>query len=176
MHPAHPIMLYLLTFLQVFVGIVEEFEEIRGFGRSESGCSGVIFLGNTCMLVVGRCTLISIFDAPSPKPRFFSEWDILHPTMEQKAGSLSHCFGSYAVSLVSFSAEGGWCGGDGGRRGHGGGDCGGTCESSSVSFSDVSSSLSWESLVGRCPAAAQRACQDGRGHQSSGRSGSGVEG
>ena len=158
----------LLALLQVFVGIVEEFEEIRGFGRSESGCSGVIFLGNTCMLVVGRCTLISIFDAPSPKPRFFSEWDILHPTMEQKAGSLSHCFGSYAVSLVSFSAEGGWCGGDGGRRGRGGGDCGGTCVSSSVLSSNVSTLLLWGSLVGWRPAAVRRACQDGRGPQSSG--------
>ena len=115
-------------------------------------------------------------DAPSPRPRIFSEWDILRPTMEQKAGSLSHCFGLYAVSLVAFSAEGGWCGRDGGWRGHGGGDCGGTCVSSSVLSSNVLTLLSWGSLVGWCPAAARRACQDGRGPQSSGQSGSGVGG
>jgi len=115
-------------------------------------------------------------DALSPRPRIFSEWDILHPTMEQKAGSLSHRFGSYAVSSVAVSAEGGWHGEGGGRRGHGGGDCGGTCVSSSVSSSNVSSSLSWGSLVGRRPAAARRACQDVRGPQSLGGSGSGVDG
>ncbi len=115
-------------------------------------------------------------DAPSPRPRIFSEWDILHPTMEQKTGSLSHRFGSYAVSLVAVSAEGGWCGGGGGRRGRGGGDCGGTCVSSSVLSLNVLPSLLWGSLVGQRPAAARRACQDVRGPQSSGRSGSDVEG
>ena len=34
----------LLALLQVFVGIVEEFEEIRGFSRSESSCSGVVLV------------------------------------------------------------------------------------------------------------------------------------
>ncbi len=34
----------LLVLLQVFVGIVEEFEEIRGVGRSESGCSGAVLV------------------------------------------------------------------------------------------------------------------------------------
>ena len=82
--------------------------------------------------------MISISDAPSPRPRIFSEWDILRPTMEQKAGSLSHHFGSYAVSSVAFSAEGGWRGGGGGRRGRGGGDCGRTCMSFSVSSLNVS--------------------------------------
>ena len=36
-------MLYLLTFLQILVDIVEEFEEVRGFGRSESS-RGVVIL------------------------------------------------------------------------------------------------------------------------------------
>ena len=40
-----PLMIYcLLVLLQVFVGIVEEFEEIRGFSRSESSCSGVVLV------------------------------------------------------------------------------------------------------------------------------------
>ena len=30
---------FLLTFLQVFVGIVEKFEKVRGFGCGESGHS-----------------------------------------------------------------------------------------------------------------------------------------
>ena len=34
----------LLTFLQVFVGVVEEFEEVRGFGCGESGHSGVVLV------------------------------------------------------------------------------------------------------------------------------------
>jgi hypothetical protein len=37
-------MLYLLTFLQIFIGVVEEFEEVRGFGRSESSRGGVILV------------------------------------------------------------------------------------------------------------------------------------
>ncbi len=42
--PVFPTIDDLLALLQVFVGIVEEFEEIRGFGRSESGCSGVVLV------------------------------------------------------------------------------------------------------------------------------------
>jgi hypothetical protein len=64
----------------------------------------------------------------------------------------------------------------GGRRGCGGGDRGGALGLSSLLSSNVSLSLSGESLVGGCPDVARRACQDGRGPQSSGWSGSGVEG
>ena len=42
--PVFPTIDDLLALLQVFDGIVEEFEEIRGFGRSESGCSGVVLV------------------------------------------------------------------------------------------------------------------------------------
>ncbi len=37
-------LFWLLAFLQVFVGVVEEFEEVRGFGCSESGHSGVVLV------------------------------------------------------------------------------------------------------------------------------------
>ena len=42
--PVFPTIDDLLALLHVFVGIVEEFEEIRGFGLSESGCSGVVLV------------------------------------------------------------------------------------------------------------------------------------
>jgi len=42
--PVFPPIDDLLVLLQVFVGIVEEFEEIRGVGRSESGCSGAVLV------------------------------------------------------------------------------------------------------------------------------------
>ena len=37
-------LFWLLVFLRVFVGVVEKFEEVRGFGCSESGHSGVILV------------------------------------------------------------------------------------------------------------------------------------
>ena len=46
---------FLLTFLQVFVGIVEKFEKVRGFGCGESGHSAQCShscLGGTCLQVV----------------------------------------------------------------------------------------------------------------------------
>ena len=46
--------------------------------------------------------------------------------MEQKAGLLSHRFGSYVASLIAVSAESGWCSGGGGGVDVVGGDCGGT--------------------------------------------------
>ena len=58
----------------------------------------------------------------------------------------------------------------------GGGGRGGSLGLSSSVSSNGSSSLSLESLVGERPAAVQCACQDGRGPQSLGRSGSGGEG
>ncbi len=63
-----------------------------------------------------------------------------------------------------------------GQRGRGGGNRGGMLGLSSSLSSNVLLSLLGESLVGGHPAVAQRACQDGRGPQSLGRSGSGVEG
>ena len=42
--PVFPAIDGLLALLQVFIGIVEEFEEIRGFSRSESSCSGVVLV------------------------------------------------------------------------------------------------------------------------------------
>ena len=42
--PVVPTIDDLLALLQVFVGIVEEFEEIRGFDRGEFGCSGVVLV------------------------------------------------------------------------------------------------------------------------------------
>ena len=44
MRPAHPVALGLLTFLQVFVGIIEEFEEVRGLGGSESSQGSIILV------------------------------------------------------------------------------------------------------------------------------------
>ena len=44
MHSAHPVVLYLLTFLQVLFGIIEEFEEVRGLGGSESSQGSIILV------------------------------------------------------------------------------------------------------------------------------------
>ena len=44
MCPVHPVALGLLTFLQVFVGIIEEFEEFRGLGGSESGQGSIVLV------------------------------------------------------------------------------------------------------------------------------------
>ena len=87
---------------------------------------------------------------------------MLQPTIEQKTGSLSQLLGFYVISLVAVSACGGWRGGGEGRREQGGGDCGGMRESSSVSVSDASLVLLGGLLVCWCPAAARRACQDGK--------------
>ena len=35
----------LLALLQVFIGIVEEFEEVRGFGGGKPGCSRIVLVG-----------------------------------------------------------------------------------------------------------------------------------
>ncbi len=40
-----PRFFLLLALLQVFIGIVEEFEEVRGFGGGECGCSGIVLVG-----------------------------------------------------------------------------------------------------------------------------------
>lgn len=42
--PRHDFPL-LLALLQVFIGIVEEFEEVRGFGGSKPGCSRIVLVG-----------------------------------------------------------------------------------------------------------------------------------
>ena len=44
MCPAHSVALGLLTFLQVFVGIIEEFEKFRGLGGSESGQGSIVLV------------------------------------------------------------------------------------------------------------------------------------
>ena len=31
--------------LQIFIGIVEEFEEVGGFGSGESSCGGIVLVG-----------------------------------------------------------------------------------------------------------------------------------
>ena len=60
------------------------------------------------------CTLISIPEAPRPRPRIINEWDMLRPTKEQKVGSLSHCFELYEVVLATLDALGSEeCGGVG---------------------------------------------------------------
>jgi hypothetical protein len=108
------------------------------------------------------CILISVSDAPRPRPRILSEWDMLRPTMEQRVGSLSHRFGSYWVPVV-LDCCCAW-----GRSGVLG------CSSSSSSV--VSLSLSELSPFGVDPLVARRACQDGKGPQSAGCSSVGVLG
>ena len=91
---------------------------------------------------------------------------MLWPTMEQKLGSCSQVLGSYEAFAV-----GGYCG----VRGLGGGGGGGTLGgSSSLSVGISSLLLPVTLLVGEFPVVLRWACQDGRGPQSVGRSGSGV--
>jgi hypothetical protein len=93
---------------------------------------------------------------------------MLRPAMEQKLGSRSQILGLYAVSVV-----GGYCD----ARGLGGRGCGGALGGSLVLSVGVSSLLLigvplgdvWLDVL-------RRACQDGRGPQSAGRSGSSVVG
>ena len=71
MHPAHPIALDLLTFLQVFVGIIEEFEEVRGLGGSESSQGSIILVW-----VILACELLVMhldfhFGSAKSKPKNF---------------------------------------------------------------------------------------------------------
>ena len=93
---------------------------------------------------------------------------MLRPTIEQKLGSRSQMFGLYAVFVV-----GGYCD----ARGLGGGGCGGAlCGSLVLSVSSSLLLLLGLLLGGGWLDVLRRACQDGRGPQSAGRSRSGVVG
>ena len=76
------------------MSIVEEFEEVGGFRCGETDGGGVIFVG---VLIAGKLSVVD-FDLSLGCSQFESEnlskWDMLCPTMLQKSGSSSHCFGS----------------------------------------------------------------------------------
>ena len=49
-----PAIVGLLAFLQELIGVVEEFEEVGGFGGGKPGCSGIVLVGVilACQLAV----------------------------------------------------------------------------------------------------------------------------
>ena len=63
--------LWLLTFLQVFVGVVEEFEEVRGFSCSESGRSGVVLVWVILACELSVMHLDLHFGCAKSKPKNF---------------------------------------------------------------------------------------------------------
>jgi len=64
-------LLWLLTFLQVFVGIVEEFEESRGFSCSEPGRSGVVLVWVVLVCELSVMHLDLHFGCAESKPKNF---------------------------------------------------------------------------------------------------------
>ena len=60
---------FLLTFLQVFVGVVEEFEEVRGFSCGESGHSGVVLVRVILACKLSEMHLDLHFGCAESKPK-----------------------------------------------------------------------------------------------------------
>ena len=71
MCPVHPVALGLLTFLQVFVGIIEEFEEIRGLGGSESSQGSIILVWVILACKLSVMHLDFHFGSAESKPKNF---------------------------------------------------------------------------------------------------------